>query len=257
MLEIFFRELAVESDSITGDDFYDARYDARNRAGRPLWAQGAFILVSSHKIPFIKRLLDDVALPYDCRYLVLETKRLHQMQQAMADNTCLCHGNRELLRVKAVINKLRVLTLTDENRDRLVSFSSNLVTEGIAIRYMQGDDSDSEFEAPPRALMDDDKVKVMHRFIQESSPPLMKHLGRQVTFPTWTDPVNSGSSNDSDDGSKPSASTLVQAKQQSQWQQGHAHAGWKDHQPNQWWQNRGWHDDLPWQTPSGSWTWRG
>ena len=175
----FFRKLAVESDRAIGDPFFDARVDARNQAGRPEWACGAFILTSSHKMPFLKRLLDDVALPCDCRYLVLETKRLNEMQIAMAENTWLFKGPaKELMAVKAVVNKLRVLTLTDENRDSLVSFSSNLLTAGIVSVYMEGANGDTEVEGPPSAQMNDLQVKAMNWFIQDSST-LMQRLERR------------------------------------------------------------------------------
>ena len=111
----YCRDLALQADRDTDGSEFDKRVEATDTIGRPLWAKGAIVLVGSAESRRLHTALEVCSIVLDCRYVVVPEERASRVFVSMASMAEQGISNRDTWRRKAVVNKMRSITVDPDN----------------------------------------------------------------------------------------------------------------------------------------------
>ena len=145
--------LAQEADLAMDGSRYDKRVKADDTRGRPEWAQGAVVLLSSKDAAVLHGLLTNLGIGLDCRYVVCPVDLATTVFLAMA-HAAEAESGKDFRDLERVVNQVRSVTI---NLDDTASWddAARRVREAAGNAPAEDDSAEEAFKDPVRAGMDE------------------------------------------------------------------------------------------------------
>ena len=161
----YCRDLALQADRDTDGSEFDKRVEAKDTVARPLWAKGAIVLVGSAESRRLHTALEACSIVLDCRYVVVAEEFASRVFVSMAQMAEHAVSSRDICRRKAVVNKMRSITVDPDNigeHEEYAVWQRHKFFQEL-MQWSSDLPEDTEIEARVRAEM--------HEYIKAGSVP--------------------------------------------------------------------------------------
>ena len=107
--------LALQAERDTDGSDFDKRVLAKDTLGRPLWANGAIVLVGSAESRRLHTALEACSINLDCRYVVVPEECASRVFVSVAFMAEQSVSGRGKMRRKGIVNKMRSITVDPDD----------------------------------------------------------------------------------------------------------------------------------------------